>query len=113
MKNTLYPTLFVLIVGALGYFGLPWWWLVAVAAVAGLLFPISAGKGFAVGTAMGTLLWYSMAMLLNMANGGALAGKVSQIFLGYPPLVITSLLGGLLGGFGMLTGCLARELFKK
>lgn len=112
MKNILLSTLFILILGCLSLFGLPWWCLALIAAVAIFIFPLSGGKSFATGFAAGTLLWFSIAFILNAANGGMLSAKIGLLFQGvsgFQLLSVTGLLGGLLAGFGALTGSYARQ----
>ena len=114
MKNALYIALFVLVLGNLSHFGLPWWALVPVAALAAWLFPLSAGKTFTAAFASGLLLWYLNAFLQDSANGGALSAKVGQLFQGlkgWHLLSLTGLLGGLLAGLGALTGRFAHDVF--
>jgi hypothetical protein len=113
MKNVFFVTVFILVFGCLGYFGLPWWGIAVVAGIAVFLFPLSGGKGFAAGFGAGYLLWFVAAMLHNMSNSGILSAKIGQLFMGvqgFHLLLITGLLGGLLAGFGALTGAYARQL---
>ena len=82
MKNALYITLFILILGNFSHFGLPWWALAPIAALASWLFPLSPGKSFLAAFVGGLLLWYFNAFLLNSANDGMLSAKVGQLFQG-------------------------------
>ncbi len=114
MKNALYLSLSILILGNLGHFGLPWWSLVPVAALAGWLFPLSSGKNFAFAFAAGLLLWLINAFLLDSANGGLLSAKVGVLFQGLKGghlLLLTGIFGGILAAFGAMTGRLARVAF--
>lgn len=114
MKNALYITLFILILGNLSHFGLPWWVLAPMAAVAGWLFPMSAGRSFVAAFVGGLLLWFLNAFLLDSDNGGLLSAKVGQLFQGlkgWHLLILAASFGGLLAGLGALTGRLARDVF--
>ena len=114
MKNSFFIFLFILIIGNISRFGGPWWAVAPVAALAVLLFPVGPGRAFATGLVAGSLLWWVSALWLNMANGGLLAGKIGQLFQGVQGaqlLAATALMGGLLGGFGALTGAYGRALF--
>lgn len=114
MKNALYLSVSILVLGNLGHFGLPWWTLVPIAALAGWLFPTTAGKVFSAAFASGLLLWYLNAFLLDNANAGALSAKVGQLFQGlksWQLLFVTGLMGGILAGLGALTGRFARDVF--
>ncbi len=114
MKNALYIMLFILIVGNFSHFGLPWWVLAPVAALAGWLFPLAAGRSFLAAFAGGLLLWYFNAFLLNSANDGMFSAKVGQLFQGlkgWHLMLLTGVFGGFLAGFGAMTGCYARDVF--
>jgi hypothetical protein len=114
MKNALYLTLSILILGNLSHFGLPWWAVVPIAAAAGWFFPLSVGKSFSTAFAAGTMLWWFNAFLLNTANMGALSAKIGVLFQGlqgWHLLTATGFLGGVLAGLGAATGHLAREAF--
>ncbi len=113
MKNASLVSLFILIVGNISWLGL-WWAIAPVAALAVLLFPVGPGRAYLIGTAAGSLLWWLSALWQHIVNGGMLAGKVGLLFQGLQGLqllALTALIGGLLGGFGALTGALARALF--
>ena len=116
MKNASYTTLFIVAGGLLSLLGLPWWTLVLVAAVAGFLFPASAAGAFAAGFLGGSLLWYGVAFWRDTANMGVFSTKIGEILSGlrgWQLLSVTGFLGGLLGGFGAMTGRLAAELLGK
>ena len=93
---------------------MPWWMIVPIAAAAGWMFPLPAGKSFGIAFLTGALLWYVNAFILNTANEGILLAKISLLFQGLKPwliLIVTGVLGGLLAGFGALTGRFARDIF--
>jgi hypothetical protein len=113
MKNASFTALFIIIAGLLCFLGLPWWALVPIAAIAGFLFSQSAAGAYAAGFVGGSLLWYGVAFWADSMNGGVFSAKIGAIFLGlqgWHLLSVTGFLGGLLGGFGAMTGRLAREL---
>jgi len=114
MKNALLVLVFILIVGSISWLGGPWWTVAPVAALAVLIFPVGAGRACLIGTSAGAMLWWLSALWLNISNGGMLAGKIGLLFQGLQGaqlLGLTALLGGLLGGFGALTGAYGRALF--
>ncbi len=115
MKNSLYTTIFIIALGALCHFGLPWWVTAPIGCAAALLFPQGVGRSFGVAFAAGFLLWYLSALLPDVANGGILSGKIGQLFMGlkgWQLLTLAGVLGGLLAGMGALTGALLRDLFN-
>ncbi len=101
----------------LGYFAqlyYPFWAMAAVAALVALLFKYNNSlTSFAAGFIAAFLLWSAYAYTLDMENLGVLSSKLGELFkisgdyLSYA----TGVIGGLLGGFGALTGSLARQLF--
>lgn len=114
MKNALYIILFILIIGNLGHFGLPWWALAPLAAVAAWIFPISGGKTFLAAFIGGLLLWLFNAYLLDSANDGLLSAKVGILFQGlkgWHLILVAGAFGGILAGLGGLTGFYARAVF--
>ena len=113
MKNTLLPALVIFVLGNLCRFGLPWWSLAPIAAVAGWFFAQSGLKAFSGGFLGGYWLWYVTAFLADSSNAGMLSSKVGELFngvKGWQLLQIAGLLGGLLGAMGALTGKLAKDM---
>ncbi|MEO1258177.1 MAG: hypothetical protein AAFZ15_05245 [Bacteroidota bacterium] len=93
----------------------PFWSMAAVAAIVALLFKYeNSAASFAVGFSAAFLLWCAYAYTLNLENLGLLSAKLGELFKvgGNYLSYITGLLGGLLGGLGAMTGCLARKMFS-
>lgn len=114
MKNTLYSSILILVIGALAWFGLPWWSVAIAGILAAWFFPVGLGRSTAIGFAAGYLLWYFGAMFFDSANASMLSGKVGKLFLGlqsWQLMAITGTIGGLLATCGMITGYYARALF--
>lgn len=115
MRNFWLTFLFVLLLGTVSLLGLPWWCLMPVGIVAGVLFPQSAKRDFFAGFAGGFLLWFLLALRLDLANEGLLAGRVGLLFGGIGRvgmLLVTGFIGGLVAGAGVLVGNYARFLQK-
>lgn len=113
MRHTLLTILFIIAAGQLCRFGLPWWGIGPIGALAGWLFPQMPLKSLATGLAGGFLLWLLQAWWLDAGNAGILSGRVGALFMGLSAtslLLLTGIMGGLLAGFGCLTGRLARDL---
>ena len=92
------------------------WWAGAVVAFLYTAFKkeMTAKEAFAVGISAGAIAWATYAGILNAANSGLLAGKISIALskgaLSNANLIeITGLIGGLLCGFGAMTGAYLRE----
>lgn len=81
-------------------------------------------KGFLAGFLAVFLLWGGKAALTDWKNASVLSGKMAQLFLSNLPLpesadigplamiVLTGLIGGLLGGLGAMSGNLFGQLVK-
>jgi hypothetical protein len=114
MRRFLSIILFVFLLGSLSRFGLPWWSLVPITAVAGWLFPIPPARSFAAAFTGGLLLWVIYALIPDMANGSMLSAKVGLLFQGlksWQVLLVTGVLGGILAGLGALSGRLAHDMY--
>ena len=116
MKNILFTALGVLVLGNLCRFGLPWWCIAPIAAVIAWFIAENGWKAFFGGLLGGFLLWYASAWMSDSSNNGMLSAKVGQLFMGVQGgqlLLASGLLGGLLAGFGALTGKMARDMLVK
>jgi len=82
------------------------WWSVAIAAFAGGLL-LNTRMNFLAGfLAIGTL-WVVKALITDLSTHSDLADRVARIFMLYNKtllLLVTFLLGGLVGGFASMTG---------
>ena len=115
MKNTFLTILFVAGAGSLGLLGLPWWMLAPAGMLAGWLFPQNAFRSLLAGFVGGFLLWAALAAYLDWANGSLLSARIGKLFQGLSGntlILITGLMGGLLGGFSCLSGRWARDIFQ-
>ncbi|MCS6821521.1 MAG: hypothetical protein NZ551_06600 [Microscillaceae bacterium] len=98
------------------YFLNDWWLAMAVPAVWALLLSSNGWRAFFGGFFAVALVWLAYAFLLNLQNEGLLAGKMAKLF-SLPNseymLLVTSILGGLVGAFGALFGFSIRSLWLK
>ena len=85
------------------------WWTIAVAAILGGYFLKSKANFLAGFLAIG-LMWLLIAWLADSSSPSHLGEKVAAIFTISKPLLllVTCLLGGLVGGFGAWTGARLR-----
>lgn len=97
-----------------GFF-LPWWF-VAVIAFAAALFVKTTGNVFWTGFAGVGLAWLALALLKTLPNDNILATRVAALFQ-LPGwiyiLIITVIIGGVVGGLAALSGALVRKAFTK
>ncbi|MEM7656576.1 MAG: hypothetical protein AAF399_10640 [Bacteroidota bacterium] len=108
----------------------PWWWAIVVAFLVGLLMSEKKrrrvfgkqqvpARAFLAGFLALFLLWGVMVFWINGQNEGILAEKVAQLISANPPIsgpylliLISALMGGLIGGFGAMTGNLLGEAMR-
>ena len=92
-------------------------WTLAIAAFIVAMFV--GGKGihaFLYGAIAGCLLYGGYALFIDLANEGILSSRFSKLLggLGTPViLLLTTFVGGLLAGFGALTGSFMFRFFNK
>lgn len=95
---------------------LPWWVIAIVGFVIAFAIPQKAGAAFLSGFIGLFLLWAGLSFYISSANGHLLAHKMSMLFLKMdnPTVLIiaTGIIGGLVAGFGSLTGCLCKRLLQ-
>jgi len=96
---------------------LPWWTMVIVACVAGLLFAFEKSrKSFYTGFFAILISWTALAFFADTLNEGIFSAKMANVLKNYtkPVLILLpAILGGLLAGFASMTGNLLRNLLAK
>lgn len=119
---------FILSFAACHFF--PWWSVVIASGLVGLMFSQKRRRkrferkrksnySFLAGFIAVFILWAGMAFFLNQANDSYLSLRISQLIIpsegeGNAILLIfaSGILGGLLGGFGAMTGTYLGEALK-
>lgn len=97
----------------LGFF-LPWWSVVIPGFVFGGWLGKKSSSCFGYGFVGISGLWLLQTLTVQYGNTGILTARITELFnLPHPWLMIllTILIGGLLGGFSTLTGYLFKEVF--
>jgi hypothetical protein len=114
MKNILITILGVGILAAVLEQFFPWWTIAIAGFALGYLVKQGAGYAFLAGFAAIFLLWTVYAYMLSHGNHDILASKVAQLLpmKGHVKvlLLVTGVIGGLVGGFSTLTGNFAAKL---
>ncbi|MBX2943855.1 MAG: hypothetical protein KF860_16085 [Cyclobacteriaceae bacterium] len=85
----------------------PWWTMAIGAFLVSFVFSNTGFKSFLVGFISIGLLWLGLALYVDNATHSILTEKIAQLF----PInlfVLTSLIGGLVGGFASMTGSLLK-----
>jgi len=92
---------------------LPWWTIAVAAFIVALIIPQFPWKSFLSGFVGIFLLWASLSWWKNFKNDGVLGSKIAELF-SLPAnsllmILITALVGGLIGGFAALSGSYLRN----
>jgi hypothetical protein len=109
--------LIILVLVFAGSYFLPWWAAAVIAFIAALMFGGKAGKGFLSGFGAVFVAWTILALMKSIPNDNILASRMVHLF-PLPDnwiwvLVVTAIIGGLVGGISALSGALARRAFNK
>jgi hypothetical protein len=99
---------------ASGYF-LPWWVVAIAAFLSAFFIGKTSWQSFASGFGGVFLAWVGLALSKSIPNDHMLAKRVAQLFqLPHWTLIllITAIIGGLLGGMSALSGVLMKKVFK-
>jgi hypothetical protein len=86
---------------------LPWWSISIAAFIAGYLFAENGWRSFFAGLLGIAILWLAMSLYIDASTGSILTPRIAGLFpTKTVPLliVITCVVGGLVGGFASLTG---------
>jgi hypothetical protein len=109
--------LIILILSFAASYFLPWWIVALIAFLAALFLGKTSGKSFWSGFGGVFIVWVILTLLKSIPNDNMLASRVIQLF----PLphnwilllLITALIGGLVGGMSALSGILVKKVFTK
>ncbi|MGN6640875.1 MAG: hypothetical protein ACTHJ8_18340 [Mucilaginibacter sp.] len=97
-----------------GYF-LPWWFAAVIAFGTAFFMAKKPGMTFLTGFAAVFVAWAISALIKTIPNDNMLAGMVAHLFQ-LPNwillLLVTSVIGGLVGGMAALSGVLFRKAIK-
>lgn len=86
---------------------LGWWAILLPTILFGAWFMEKGSTAFLIGSTAGGLAWFIQALHIHIANEGILSSRIAEMLQVGSPwiiLLITFLIGGILGGFGSLFG---------
>jgi hypothetical protein len=115
LKTLGFETLFLIVGGFAISFLFQWWALAPLFVVISFALNTPPGRAFAGGFLAGSMLYGLYAFYLDSTNLSLLSAKVGQLFQGVSSvqlLLLTSTIGGVLGGLAALVGSSFRGLFK-
>lgn len=95
---------------------LPWWSIAIAAFIVAALVHQKAARAFLSGFLGVFLLWAGLAWWIDTKNNGILSEKIAELLkLGGNSIlliIVTAFIGGLVGGFGAMTGSFLRSSDK-
>jgi hypothetical protein len=100
-------TILIALVSFVACLYLPWWFIAIVGFIVAFAIPQKAGVAFVSGFIALFILWAGLSFYVSNANDHLLAHKISMLLL----MIVTGVIGGLVAGFGSLTGRLCKKLF--
>jgi len=108
--------LIILVLSVLCGFVLPWWVSAVVAFIAALIWGKKPVITFVAGFGGLFAAWTILALIKSLPNNNVLAGRVATLF--HLPhwffvLLVTALIGGLVGGLSALSGVLIKQALGK
>ena len=103
---------FTLILAFLFQTVFPWWSIVVASFLISLIISTKGLSSFIAGFLGIAILWFFSATIIDIKTGSILTERIAAIF-SLPNtwllILITTLIGGLVGGFGALTGSYLRK----
>jgi len=95
---------------------LEWWSIAIVSFLVALLIPQKIGGAFVSGFVGVFILWATLAVWIDSRNGNMMSYKIAELFkLGGSSvllILVTALIGGLVGGFAAMAGSSLRPVPK-
>jgi uncharacterized membrane protein YhaH (DUF805 family) len=107
--------LIILILSFASAYFLPWWMISVIAFAAAFFMGKTLGQSFWSGFGGVFIAWTIMALIKSIPNDNILATRAAHLFQ-LPNwiliLLITALIGGLVGGMSALSGIVVKKAFK-
>lgn len=105
--------LLIAILSLLAQVLLPWWSLAIVAFLVCFWRSLGAGRAFSYGFAGIALVWLCYALLIHIRTDGIFTSRMSELLFktnnAAIPMLVTAILGGLVGGLAGLSGYFVRQ----
>jgi hypothetical protein len=103
----------ILVLAFLAQLFLPWWVIAPLCFALAAALGSTGGRAFGAGFAGIGLGWLLMAAWLNFKSASILSHRVAQLLplggQGWVLVLVTAVLGGLVGGMAALSGCWVRQ----
>jgi hypothetical protein len=107
--------LIIFIVTAILQFFTPWWSIALIPFIIAAWRPTTSRNSFLSGFLAIALLWCVYGLYLHITTQGAMSNKIAEIFSlpnGILLLIVTTLIGGLVGGLAGLSGYFIRRAVR-
>ncbi|MFD2572294.1 hypothetical protein ACFSUS_16760 [Spirosoma soli] len=108
--------LLIALISLLAQLILPWWSLAIVSFLITFWLSPSAGRAFLYGFVGVALVWLGYALLIYVRSDGTFAGRISQLLLQMNNstllLLLTAVVGGLVGGLAGAAGFFVRQAIR-
>ena len=107
--------LIIFIVTAILQLFAPWWTIALVPFLIILWRPLTPLHAFATGFLAIALLWFFYGLYLHISTEGAMSNRIAEIFSlpnGILLLVVTTIVGGIIGGLSGLSGYFVRKIVQ-
>jgi len=107
--------LLILIVTALLQLFTPWWTIALVPFLVMIWRPSTSAFAFMTGFLAIALLWFCYGLYLHITTDGIMSNRIAEIFSlpnGILLLVVTTIVGGVVGGMSGLSGSLVRKTIQ-
>lgn len=114
MKAIVQILLTILVGGAIELF-LPWWTIAIAAFIVAIPLSQKGAGAFWSGFAGVALLWGGYALFIGINTNFVLSAKIAELMKVGSPLILvllTAILGGLVGGLSSLTGYFLKDLWR-
>jgi hypothetical protein len=110
-------TLLIAILSFAACLFMPWWVIAIAGFIVAFAIPQKAGLAFLSGFVALFILWAGLSFYISNANDNLLAHKISLLFIKvdnpFMLFVLTGVIGGLVAGFGSLSGRLLKRIIVK
>lgn len=114
MRN-LKPILIIVLTAGIATWFMPWWMIAVFTFVVAVTHQLKPKDGFISGFIGIALMWLAMALYRDIPNEHILSGRLAKMF-GLPNyflfIIITMILGGLVGGLAGWSGGLMNRAFR-
>jgi hypothetical protein len=103
----------IAVCSAVAEYFLPWWTIAIVAFMVAIAMPLKPGKAFLSGFVGIALFWLCAALMKDIPNEHILSSRMAVLFFKKPNydlfILVTVLVGGLVGGMAAWSGALIRS----